>query len=855
MATSAYQQDQNLMMLVVFEIIKSYLKNGFTDASGFGFSGFSVVVLSSLRLQKQGFNLWNLTIQLHKKTNSPLIKWRLGYTVLCFRDPWCVPFRAKYDHILETIKACVLNGDQIFTGYTVALYLRTRVIAGENLTTIIESSSDHLSLIRNGKGGVDFLQGFYQLAKALGDQTETGSWNDDSFNDQKTLNRLQQEGNNTKIAYYHISKTSLLYFYQRYDEALGQSEKALDYLDNLLGDASVAWYEFFTCLCISAHYKKTNAAKKGKHLQKFKKYLKHMKLWAKGCPENFEQQYWLLLAELQVLKHNNEKARRYYDLAIQCAAQNQMTYVEAIANENAALLCQEQQLNQDSQNYINKSWEAYRKWGAIIKCNQLEMSYPELLGKKTDTSTNSKGGIGYETYFSSKTSLDLASLLKASQSIASQVKYKDLLKTLMHIIIENAGAEKGNFLLYKKDRLYVEVQGISGISGIKILPSIPMNECDLVPRSLINYCWHSQESVVLADAQNEGRFNFDPYIKQHKTVSVMCLPITALGKINGLLYLENSMLKGVFDKNRASLLQMLSGQIGISIENALLYENLEEKVAERTRKIEKTLTELKTAQAQLIQSEKMASLGELMAGIAHEIQNPLNFVNNFSEVSGELLDEMQQEITQGNYTDAKEIARDVKQNLEKINHHGKRADAIIKGMLMHSRSSSNIKEPSNINAIAEEYFRLAYHGLRAKNKSFNAKMETDFDASIGKINIVPQDIGRVILNLITNAFHAVLEKSKAKIGNTEDAYLPTVRVATKKIGSHVEISIHDNGNGVPEKVKHKIFQPFYTTKPSGQGTGLGLSLSYEIIQTHGGELDLETKEGEGATFTITLPDV
>ncbi|WP_373518575.1 sensor histidine kinase, partial [Pricia sp.] len=547
--------------------------------------------------------------------------------------------------------------------------------------------------------------------------------------------------------------------------------------------------------------------------------------------------------------------RQYYDLSIQCAAQNQMTYVEAIANENAALLCQERQLVQDTQNYVKKSWEAYKKWGATIKCNQLESTYPGLLGKKTDKTALLKTGATYETYFSSNTALDLASLLKASQSIASQVKYKDLLKTLMHIIIENAGAEKGNFLRFKKDRLYIEVQGNSGNKGIKILPSIPMNESDLVPRSFINYCWRSQESVVLDDAQKESRFNDDPYIKKHKTVSIMCLPITALGKINGLLYLENSMLKGVFDKNRISLLQMLSGQIGISIENALLYENLEEKVAERTKEIEKTLTELKTTQAQLIQSEKMASLGELTAGIAHEIQNPLNFVNNFSEVSGELLDEMEQEIAQGNYADAKGIARDVRQNLEKINLHGKRADAIIKGMLQHSRTNSNIKEPTDINAIADEYLRLAYHGLRAKNKSFNATMETDFDESIGKINMVPQDIGRVLLNLITNAFHAVQEKREATIGDTGSNYQPSVRVATKRIEDHIEISVHDNGNGVPEKVRGKIFQPFFTTKPSGKGTGLGLSLSYEIIQTHGGELGLETQEGEGATFTIRLPAI
>jgi len=285
---------------------------------------------------------------------------------------------------------------------------------------------------------------------------------------------------------------------------------------------------------------------------------------------------------------------------------------------------------------------------------------------------------------------------------------------------------------------------------------------------------------------------------------------------------------------------------------------LEIDVAERTAELRKqkeelevTLDELKAAQTQLIQSEKMASLGELTAGIAHEIQNPLNFVNNFSEVNKELLMEMKHEIDAGNLAEAKNIARDIEDNEEKINFHGKRADAIVKSMLQHSRSSSGKKEPTDINALADEYLRLAYHGLRAKDKSFNAKFETDFDDSIGQINIVHQDIGRVLLNLINNSFYSVSEKQKQEI----PGYEPTITVATRKISTQrVEIRVADNGNGVPQKVLDKIFQPFFTTKPTGLGTGLGLSLSYDIItRGHGGELKVETKEGQGAEFIIILP--
>lgn len=291
---------------------------------------------------------------------------------------------------------------------------------------------------------------------------------------------------------------------------------------------------------------------------------------------------------------------------------------------------------------------------------------------------------------------------------------------------------------------------------------------------------------------------------------------------------------------------------------AILLEETIEELEQKRKAIEETnsaltrsLEELKAAQAQLIQSEKMASLGELTAGIAHEIQNPLNFVNNFSEVSKELLDEMKTELDNGNTDDAKEIAGDVIQNLDKILHHGKRADGIVKGMLQHSRASTGQKEPTDINALTDEYLRLAYHGLRAKEKSFNAKLMTNYDDRIGKINIIPQDIGRVVLNLITNAFYVVGEKKSQQ----PEGYEPTVSVSTKKTGNQIEISVADNGNGIPQKVLDKIFQPFFTTKPTGQGTGLGLSLSYDIVKAHGGELKVETKEGKGSEFIISIPDV
>ncbi len=261
--------------------------------------------------------------------------------------------------------------------------------------------------------------------------------------------------------------------------------------------------------------------------------------------------------------------------------------------------------------------------------------------------------------------------------------------------------------------------------------------------------------------------------------------------------------------------------------------------------------DLKTVQRQLIQTEKMASLGELTAGIAHEIQNPLNFVNNFSEVNNELIDELGEEAEKGNLDEVKAIAKDIKENEQKINHHGKRAGDIVKGMLEHSKASTGKKELTDINKLADEYLRLSYHGLRAKDKSFNATMKTEYEEGLEKINIIPQDIGRVLLNLYNNAFYAVNQQKSQNL----ISYEPTVSVATKKSGNSVLITVSDNANGIPQKIVDKIFQPFFTTKPTGQGTGLGLSLSYDIIKAHGGEIKVETKEGEGSEFIISLPFV
>ncbi len=760
LATSAYQQDQNLMMLVIFKIIRYYLKEGFTDASGWGFSGFSVVVLSVLKLQKRGFYLWNITMRLHRRTTAPLIKWRLNYTVNCFHNHWRSPFREGYSSMLETFKACVLNGDHIFTGYTAALLIRTKLMAGDRLTEILENADDHVTLLKNTQGGLDFYLGFLQTAKSLQDITVKNTWDDESFNGQAFQDHLIQEGNKTKLAFFYSAKIYHLYYMEQYREALVESDILLNYADNFPGDICEVMYTFYSSMAIAAVFDELTADEKKKYRKHFKKHLSNLKLWAKGCKANYESYYELLLAEYEIINNRNANVLRHYIQAMQLASDNHIRNIGAIACERAAAYCLASGLTEQGQKYIKTAYTKFNYWGAERKCRLIAEKYPLVLTSDIYYKDRTVSGTVKNAAVSSKSAIDLASVLKASQTIASQVKYEDVLKSLMHITIENAGAEKGCLLLLKKDRLCLEAIGYSGNDSVEILPSVPLEKSDLVPKTVINYCRRTEEILVLQNATEEERFNNDIYIQNNKVLSVLCLPITAVGTIKGLLYLENNLLKGVFNSDRTELLQMLSGQIGISIENSILYENLEEKVKERTLEIEKTLAELKSAQNQLIQSEKMASLGELTAGIAHEIQNPLNFVNNFSEISIDLVDELTDELKDIDQDEAANISALLKENLEKINHHGKRASSIINGMLEHSRTGAGKKELTDINNLADEYLRLAYHGFKAKDNSFNAVFKTEFDKSLPKINVVPQDIGRVLLNLINNAFYAVDKRAK-----------------------------------------------------------------------------------------------
>ena len=472
--------------------------------------------------------------------------------------------------------------------------------------------------------------------------------------------------------------------------------------------------------------------------------------------------------------------------------------------------------------------------------------------------------------------LDLDTVMKASIAISGEIVLSNLLKKLMNIVIQNAGAQNVYLILKKNGSLFIEAAGTNDGDRVVVLQSVPLEKSNELPLSVINYVEITKENVVLSQATTQGVFTTDPYITVHQTQSLLCTPILNHGQLIGILYLENNLTTDVFTPDRVEVLRLLSSQAAISIENASLYETLEMKVAARTQELQDknqqlatTLAKLKATQDRIVAQEKLASLGALTAGIAHEIKNPLNFVNNFAEISAELTQEVLEEIeNQKDNLDSRtreylaEILNDLSQNLKKINHHGKRADKIVSGMLMHSRGSVGERQLTDLNALLAEYVNLAYHGMRANNPVFNLTIEEQYDDSLGLVNVVPQNLSRAFLNLVNNACYAAHQKKQLDVEARERAarcnelFEPTIWIRTKNLGDRVEVRIKDNGTGISPTVVDKIFNPFFTTKPTGEGTGLGLSITHDIIvQEHQGEITVETEPGIYTEFIIFLPKV
>lgn len=668
--------------------------------------------------------------------------------------------------------------------------------------------------------------------------------------------------------HHHANSRALLHYLLDDAEA---AERAIDFAESsgsieevLYAQYAVTERVYYHALVLARLVEK-GGERQEERRQRLRRQAEKLDAWSEACEENFRCRGHLVAAEIARLEGDPLRAADLYDRAAETARAHGFQQVEATAHELAGRLYLGLGRATVARLYLRKAHRGFLRWGAEAKARHMESAYGELLRAEPDAwREDAATAAGFAGAMASE-DLDLMTVMKASQAISGEIVLARLLQRMLQISLENAGAERGALILMRDHRLTLMAEG-SLERGVAMHPATPIDERDDLPRSVLEYVHRTGETVVLDDAARQERFQSDPYMKRPAAGSVFCLPILKRGDAVGLLYLENRNTRRTFTPDRVRLLQLLASQAAISLENAELYDTLEQKVVERTQELqekntelETTLKRLKEARDRMIVQERMASLGSLTAGIAHELKNPLNFVCNFANLSvalagqlGETLKESREAPSGEVWDDAHELLEDLRSNAEKISHHGRRADGIIKSMLGHSHTNGGQLQEVDLGALLKSYVNLASHARRIEDRALSIDIGVDIDPGLRPFVCVPQEIGRVLINLLDNACYAV--SSKAKRLPADSDYRPRVKISIRDEGQEVRIAVRDNGPGIPPEVQDRIFDPFFTTKETGEGTGLGLSLCYDIVVNgNGGTMSFKTRPGEHTELAMSLP--
>jgi histidine kinase len=499
----------------------------------------------------------------------------------------------------------------------------------------------------------------------------------------------------------------------------------------------------------------------------------------------------------------------------------------------------------------------------MAKVAELEARHPGLLGRRAARGASSAAEGTLPGSALGGSGLDLLTVTKSSQALSGEVHLRTLVEKLLRIAMENAGSRRAVLLLARERGLFIEAEATVDRADIAVMQSIPVEATESLPRSVINYVEHTEDPLMLGDALATAPYQSDPYVVARRARSILCLPIIAHKHLVGILYLEHDLAPDVFTSDRLHVLTLLSAQAAISIENARLYDTLEQRVEDRTRELNERNDQLAMALRQLhdthrllVEKEKLASLGTMNAAIAHEVKNPLNFISNFAELASELGEDLVAEVEQAeqspsrdSFDKLREMAAALAQFTTKVQEHSKRVARIIDAMRQHSVGHRAVHRPVDLNQLLAEHVGMTVEGLRVREPSLPVRLSTRYDDNIGLVHVAPDELGRVISSLVTNAWQAMATRHRA----APDP-VPLLEVSTRDLASHVEVRIRDNGVGIPPESRGRIFSPFFTTKPPGEGTGLGLSLSYNVVvHLHGGGLRFESEPGQGTEFIVTLP--
>ncbi|HZI13099.1 MAG TPA: AAA family ATPase [Myxococcus sp.] len=882
LAAPTYIANPMSFPLVACELVNHCIRFGNSRVSPYAFVIYGVILAGAVGDAAAGNAYGDLAVKLLDKLNARELKAKV-YTLLgLFVRHWKFHARKFIPQSVEAVQAALESGDHEYVGYAADNVAVQVFYVGDALELVLAEHARYHELLVRLKHAypakhVAIVQ---QAARCFAGGAPGPLRMVGPEFDEDTDVRVFTEGKMlTLLGVYYTSKANLAYVFGDYPLAARLAETAAPYMGAVLGQLTVVHQALYQALALLALYPGVDAEARKQSLETVERHLTQMKAWAAACPENFENKVWLLEAERHRVLGRVPEAMDAYDKAIELSARHGYVQEEALAAERAGAFYQGIGRDKLAAVYLADARYAYLRWGANAKVAQLDARHPGLASRAQAPESTGLSTLSIST--TAKTSeLDLTTVIRAAQAISGEIVLGRLIDNLMRIVIENAGAQRGLLIVERDGALAVQAErrADSAAAPPKV-PGAPYST------AIVQYAQRTREAVVQHDAAGAGMFAADPYVARTGLRSVMCLPLLNQGKLVALLYLENNLAAGAFTQDRLEVLRILSAQAALSLHNATLYADLEQasarlaqtnqqleeysrtleqKVTERTTELSAkneelgaTLTRLRDTQTQLVAQEKLASLGALTAGIAHEIKNPLNFVNNFSSLAVELVTELEEaiqpdleKVVPKTWEAARELMGDLRKNARKIHEHGKRADDIVQSMLLHSRVSGGAVAETDLNALLAESVTLVYQGLRSKDPSFNMQIDARYDASFGPVEANARQLSRVFINIVNNACYAMREKQRVQ----GPACAPQLTVRTRDAGERVEVHIRDNGPGIPAAVLPNIFQPFFTTKPPGEGTGLGLSLSHEIIvDGHKGELQVRTEEGQFTEFIITLP--
>jgi len=852
---AVYIAAPEILPLVSFTMVRLTVRHGTSRMAAYAYSLYALIMAGVLGHHDVGFSFAQLALAELEKFKAVELESKVYALVYIFVHHWKRHLKDTLEPLLHGVQIGIDTGDVEYAGYNAVHYSTFYLFCGDELSSADARLETYIDLSRQLKQeyGYFYIRVWRQLVAGLRSAKVDHSFIAGDIFDEHT----ETEGVGAMLPVrcsLHSARTMLRYFYGDFEGAVESANQADELIAAVAGFVTPVLIKFYQALSLLGA---------GGDLAKVDENIEQLRIWAGAQPENNQHKLDLVLAERARVTGDHLAAMGMYQQAIAGARQHGFLHEEGLAYERAAQLYEEMNNEEIARHHRTLAFATYERWGAAGKCADMVEKYPALALGRTTRRARSGTLSTVSGTTTGGADLDLVSVVKASQALAGEIVHDRLVEKLMRIVIENVGAEVGYLILHRDEGLFVEARGQAATEEVQIDPA-PLADSKQLGTSIVHYVERTAKSVVLEDAVDDPRFSVDPYVQANKPKSVLCAPIINKGRVIGLFYFENNLTHGVFTADRLEILGLLSSQVSISIENAKLYEQLEEhsrtletKVVERTQELQQTNVELRdsldqiqTMQKQIIVQEKLASLGTLTAGIAHELRNPLNFVNNFSNVQIDLAKELREVLDEGDLEEARELVGDFEDTSGKIHGHGQRAASIIDNMLRHANSSSAEREVCDLNDVVQSAVELAYHGVKAKDDDVTLDIAAEYDDAIGQVSISRAEISRVIINVVNNACYATSKKRAAR----GDDYTPQLSVRTTRANGNAEIRLRDNGVGIPPGVLEKVFNPFFTTKPPGEGTGLGLSLSHDIVVGgHQGELRVDTKDGEFAEFVIVLP--